>query len=191
MAKALPYDPEVGWAICERIANGETLVAVCRDEAMPSVSTVLSSWMEDAGFKQLYARAKEIRLDVMAEEITQLADECRPGEKTERKHISWRCSVCLNDAKWRGNKFVHSLEFDDLCEGAEAEKVTEDKTITADMVERSRLQIDTRKWLLARLAARTYGDKLNVEASGPDGGPIRNTVEVVFVSAKKDGSNGE
>lgn len=31
-----------------------------------------------------------------------------------------------------------------------------------DMIEHRKLQVDTRKWLLARLAAKTYGDRLAV-----------------------------
>lgn len=33
-----------------------------------------------------------------------------------------------------------------------------------DHINRSRLRVDTRKWLLSKLGAKKYGDKLNVEA---------------------------
>lgn len=46
------------------------------------------------------------------------------------------------------------------------------ETKTADMVERTRLQIESRKWLMARLAPRTYGDKIQTEISGKDGGAL-------------------
>lgn len=39
-------------------------------------------------------------------------------------------------------------------------------------INRSRLRVDTRKWLLSKLAARKYGDKVTTEVSGPDGGPV-------------------
>jgi hypothetical protein len=39
-------------------------------------------------------------------------------------------------------------------------------------INRSRLRIDTRKWYLAKLAPKRYGDRLAVEASGADGGPL-------------------
>lgn len=50
----------------------------------------------------------------------------------------------------------------------EKTKETKDGTFTekGDMVDRSRLQIDTRKWLLSKLAPKKYGDKLDVEHSG-------------------------
>jgi len=40
-------------------------------------------------------------------------------------------------------------------------------------VQRSRLMVDTRKWILSKLAPKRYGDRLLQEISGPDGGAIR------------------
>ena len=48
------------------------------------------------------------------------------------------------------------------------------ETKTGDMVERTRLQIESRKWLMARLAPRTYGDKVQAEIVGKDGGPVQH-----------------
>lgn len=42
-----------------------------------------------------------------------------------------------------------------------------------DMVERSKLRIDTRKWILARMSPKRYGEKITQEISGPDGGPVK------------------
>ena len=39
-------------------------------------------------------------------------------------------------------------------------------------INRSRLRVDTRKWLLSKLAAKKYGDRVSAELSGPGGGPI-------------------
>ena len=35
------------------------------------------------------------------------------------------------------------------------------------------LRIDTRKWLIPRLAPKKYGDKIAAELSGPGGGPVK------------------
>ncbi len=40
-----------------------------------------------------------------------------------------------------------------------------------DVIERSRLRVDTRKWLLARVLPKVYGDK--VALTGADGGPLQ------------------
>lgn len=36
-----------------------------------------------------------------------------------------------------------------------------------------RAAMDTRKWRLAKLMPKKYGDKIQQEISGPDGGPVR------------------
>jgi hypothetical protein len=39
------------------------------------------------------------------------------------------------------------------------------------MVDRSRLMVDTRKWLLSKMFPKKYGDRVATELSGPDDGP--------------------
>jgi hypothetical protein len=39
-------------------------------------------------------------------------------------------------------------------------------------INRSRLRIDTRKWYLCKLAPKRYGEKVSVEATGGEGGPL-------------------
>jgi hypothetical protein len=41
-----------------------------------------------------------------------------------------------------------------------------------EVIGRSRLRVDTRKWLMARMAPKKYGDRVMQEVSGPDGKPI-------------------
>lgn len=41
-----------------------------------------------------------------------------------------------------------------------------------EVVARSRLRVDTRKWLMSKLAAKKYGDRVVNELTGKDGGPI-------------------
>ena len=40
------------------------------------------------------------------------------------------------------------------------------ETKDGDMIERARRQVDSRKWLLSKLAPKKYGDKLQTEHSG-------------------------
>jgi hypothetical protein len=50
-----------------------------------------------------------------------------------------------------------------------------------ECVQRSRVRIDTRKWLASKLKPKIYGEKLHQEVSGPGGGPIEVTgIDVVF-----------
>jgi hypothetical protein len=41
-----------------------------------------------------------------------------------------------------------------------------------DAVQRDRLRVDTRKWLLSKALPKVYGDKIVSELTGKDGGPI-------------------
>lgn len=41
-----------------------------------------------------------------------------------------------------------------------------------EAVMRSKLRIETRKWLMGKSEPKKWGDKVQVEASGPNGGPI-------------------
>jgi hypothetical protein len=42
-----------------------------------------------------------------------------------------------------------------------------------DMVEHRRLRIESRKWLLAKMAPKKYGDKVQTELTGANGGPVQ------------------
>lgn len=46
------------------------------------------------------------------------------------------------------------------------------KTVHEDMLGHRRLQVDTRKWLMARMAPKKYGDKITQEVTGADGSPL-------------------
>jgi len=46
------------------------------------------------------------------------------------------------------------------------------KRTDQEVIARSRLRVDTRKWLMARMAPKKYGDKITQEHTGQDGGPL-------------------
>lgn len=45
--------------------------------------------------------------------------------------------------------------------------------IDHEHISRSRLRVDTRKWIMSKLLPKKYGDRLIAEHSGKDGGPIQ------------------
>ncbi|MBX4911248.1 MULTISPECIES: terminase small subunit protein [Rhizobium] len=64
-------------SICARIADGESLRSICRDEAMPAKSTVLA-WLADdekSAFRTKYAQAREIQADGFVDEMIEIADD--------------------------------------------------------------------------------------------------------------------
>lgn len=44
-----------------------------------------------------------------------------------------------------------------------------------EVVARARLRVDTRKWAMSKMAPKKYGDRIQTELSGPNGGPIVTT----------------
>src|SRR6476659_1606194 len=66
---------EIRELILQRIRDGESLRSICRDKAMPARSTV-HLWLANIeGFSDQYARACEIRADVYADQILEIADD--------------------------------------------------------------------------------------------------------------------
>jgi hypothetical protein len=52
----------------------------------------------------------------------------------------------------------------------------------------SRLQVDTRKWLMSKMAPKKYGDKVENTLIGANGGAIQQAITVQFVKTGTDGS---
>jgi hypothetical protein len=150
MARPSDYSAEITTAICIRLGLGESLREICRDEDMPSKSTVMRWLAAHSEFRDQYASAREAQADYYAEEIIEISDDAS------------------NDWMLRNRG-----------EG-ETEEV-ENKEVLA----RSRLRVDTRKWLMARMAPKKYGDKVVQEHTGPGGGPVQvQRIERVIVDPK-------
>jgi hypothetical protein len=69
------FTAELAARICERLAAGATLRAICPDDAMPDERTV-RRWALDnvKGFSEQYARAREIGYHGLADELLEIAD---------------------------------------------------------------------------------------------------------------------
>lgn len=50
--------------------------------------------------------------------------------------------------------------------------------VDKEHIARSRLRVDSRKWLLAKALPKVYGDKVSMEHSGQDGAPIDTNVNI-------------
>ena len=55
-----------------------------------------------------------------------------------------------------------------------------------EALQRSRLRVDARKWLMSKMNPKKYGDKITAEHSGPDGTPIKHDVAVRFINPRPD-----
>ena len=61
-----------------------------------------------------------------------------------------------------------------------------EETRTLDMIEHRKLRIETRLKLLAKWNPRKYGDKVQQEVTGADGGPIKAAITVEFVKTAEN-----
>jgi hypothetical protein len=69
------YNPHLATVICIRIAEGESLRQILRDEGMPAQSTVYEWLLRHPEFAENYTRAREEQADTLADEIISIADE--------------------------------------------------------------------------------------------------------------------
>lgn len=183
------YTSLIAGEILERLAAGESLLDICRDDHMPAESTV-RGWVVDdrEGFAALYARARDIGLDHEADEIKRIADTPAVGDKVEKRHVAWVCVACGGEVEWSGSRWTHCAE-DSVCDSqAKPDQITEDKTTTGDMIEHRRLQIDARKWRLSKMAPKRYGDKSAldhrlVDGEGKDRAMTMRDMDAIVASA--------
>lgn len=110
------FTEEVGDAICERIALGESVRSICDDEAMPSMSTVFKWLRDNEAFSQQYARAREVQADALFDDIIDIADDGRNDWMEKRnsdgENIGWqengealrRSQLRIDARKWMAGK---------------------------------------------------------------------------------------
>jgi hypothetical protein len=76
MPRKSDYTDIIADEICDRIANGESLRSICKDEFMPSVSAVMR-WLGNPAnhnFREQYARAREAQADAIFDEMLDISD---------------------------------------------------------------------------------------------------------------------
>lgn len=129
----MAYTQLIADEICRRLAEGESLRSICRDEEMPGRSEVFRWLADNEAFRDQYARAKEFGIEALADDIQEISDDARND---------WMERHGQEDSGWQAN---------------------------GEHIQRSRLRVDSRKWLLSKLAPKKYGDKLQHEGSGPNG----------------------
>lgn len=98
MGRPVTFSQEVADKICERLAAGESLLAICKDDRMPPESTVRGWVMDDReGFAAKYARARDIGLDHQADKIVEIADTEGDPQKAR---------VMIDARKWHLSKMA-------------------------------------------------------------------------------------
>ncbi len=68
------YNVELIDVICERLAAGESMRSISRDEDMPAMSTLFKWLRENEEFSEQYVKAKEESADALVEDMLDIAD---------------------------------------------------------------------------------------------------------------------
>jgi hypothetical protein len=73
------YRPELGEMICERLAGGESLTSIARDEGLPTYATILRWVSRHADFQEMYVQAREIQAHYYFDEARDVAQAATPN----------------------------------------------------------------------------------------------------------------
>jgi hypothetical protein len=85
------YTREIADIICDRMSNGESLRAVCRDPELPSEGTVRGWAVRDIdGFGQRYRAARLMLMEFWADEIVDIADDAQLDPRDRQIRTSVR-----------------------------------------------------------------------------------------------------
>lgn len=106
------FSEEIFDAICERIAQGESLREICAAEDMPHRRTVLRWMRNDPSLSHQYAHAREEQADLIVDEILAIADDARgdwsDGENGPRFNAEnvQRSRLRIEARKWQASKLA-------------------------------------------------------------------------------------
>ena len=95
------YTEDLATEICTRLAGGESLRAICRDDAMPAISTVLM-WVVDgkhSQFMEQYREAREAQGYFYADSILDVASLVGHGELEPQQ-----AKVIMDAYKWTAER---------------------------------------------------------------------------------------
>lgn len=120
----MAFTQEQADIICNRIADGESLRAICASEGMPDKATVFRWLAANEAFRDQYARAREVQADTLFDDILEIADDARndwmeangkddAGWRSNGEHIN-RSRLRLEARKWMASKLLPKVYGDKL-----------------------------------------------------------------------------
>jgi len=130
------YTKAVADEICARLASGETILQMCKKNAHLPSERTVYMWLFDEDKAEFLQKYEKARA-VQAERMAEeLADIADDGK----------------------NDYMERLSANGEDVGGWA--------VNGEHIQRSRLRVDTRKWIAARLLPKKYGDRIQNEHSG-------------------------
>ena len=89
MARPTKYNAKLGETICKRIAEGESLLKVCKCADMPSRTSVHNWLLEDdkKAFLDKYEKSINIRTENMFDNLNEISDIADDNESPARSRL--------------------------------------------------------------------------------------------------------
>ena len=130
------YSQELVDKICEQIALGYSLRAVTKDESIPPMGTIMR-WLAERDETGSY------KYPAFREQYARACEE--------------RTEAMAED--------ILDIADDGASDYMEIERKdgTTTEVLNKEAVQRSRLRVDTRKWLMAKMKPKKYGDHLDIK----------------------------
>lgn len=131
------YTKEIGTKICARIAEGESVRAIVKDDKMPSSSTIFRWLLDDTKqeFWEQYEKARNVQCELMFEELLEIADDGTndwmdkfgkdgevTGKQLDSEHVQ-RSRLRLDTRKWFLSKVLPKKFGDKLDMTSGGEKI--------------------------------------------------------------------
>lgn len=114
MPPPLEFTQDVADRICARIASGESVRSIVKDETMPCSATVYKWLREVPAFAEQYARSREDQADCLAEEMLDVARQAPErvtvtiGDEATKEQIDSgdvaHRRLQIDTLKWRAGK---------------------------------------------------------------------------------------
>jgi hypothetical protein len=151
------YTEHMGNLICIRLAEGESLNKICKDEGMPDKATVFRWLGAEASFCDKYARARELQAETQFDELIDIVDQPpelnhvvdKNGELVEVKfdssYVAWM-KLRVDTRKWTAARMAPKK----YGEQKQAEQ-TQDHTVI-DVNVRDMMDVAVKRLELIRIA---------------------------------------
>lgn len=155
------FSQEIAEQVCEHLVDGKSLRQIEKMQGMPSKGGILKWLLE-------------------GERLAAAGDTAHP----KAQFVDQYARAC----QLRADRLFE--ECLDIADDSEADSFLGDdgKTVyNLEHIQRMRLRVDTRKWMVGKMNPKKYGEKVQNEVSGANGGPM--TMQVRFMRA--DEKKGE
>lgn len=126
---SVKFSQEIFDEICVRIAEGESLRKICKDDKMPSLVAVWKWLNNSEELVKQYTRAREEQAETFVDEILDIADDNKDDTSIDEN-----------------GKLI----------------------INQEVIARSRLRVDSRKWIASKLKPKKFGDYTKIQAEVKD-----------------------